>query len=547
MIRLLPLLLMLIQLFSNRAVQAQCTPVDCSTGLPPYGGLCDSFIPDGLVNTPYQSQLSIVLGGVCFNVQLLDPTLPSLNARITNVKNFTFGNVPDSLLVATNRTNYNPPNGGRVAGCLGISGTPRQAGVFTINIGFLVDAVLCGIIPIPQNNNPVNFPFNFTVRPDAGFTGLNSIYCVKDEAVELVVTGTPGGVFSGPGITGNIFDPSLAGPGEHEITYSVSAQEGNAVAPAFNSSTIVVIVKEQGNLYYADKDGDGFGSPDDVIDICDSVPPSGYVVNNDDCNDADATVNPDVEWFEDKDGDGYSTGNVQKSCLKPDGFVKASELIGPETDCDDSNPDITKADTWFADNDGDGYGDASVTLIACTQPTGYVDRDGDCDDINKSINPETFWYLDTDNDGWPSATQVQSCTKPGEFYKLDFELSGLTVDCNDEDTTVYPGAPEVPNDGIDQDCDGSDLISTAVSVNQSFQLQIFPNPADKAFKVALDVPMNADYTFVLTDITGKTIQAQTMNLSPGRQVVSMMTEVSGAYILRVQGNGEISSVKVLIK
>ena len=24
--------------------------------------------------------------------------------------------------------------------------------------------------------------------------------------------------------------------------------------------------------------------------------------------------------------------------------------------------------------------------------------------------------------------------------------------------SVYPGAPEVPNDGIDQDCDGQDLI-----------------------------------------------------------------------------------------
>jgi hypothetical protein len=44
-------------------------------------------------------------------------------------------------------------------------------------------------------------------------------------------------------------------------------------------------------------------------------------------------------------------------------------------------------------------------------------------------------------------------------YVPDEDGDGYTVlqECNDHDPTVYPGAPEVRFDGIDQDCNGYDL------------------------------------------------------------------------------------------
>jgi hypothetical protein len=41
----------------------------------------------------------------------------------------------------------------------------------------------------------------------------------------------------------------------------------------------------------------------------------------------------------------------------------------------------------------------------------------------------------------------------------DADGDGVTIgegDCNDTDPDVYPGAYDTPDDGIDQDCSGSD-------------------------------------------------------------------------------------------
>ena len=49
---------------------------------------------------------------------------------------------------------------------------------------------------------------------------------------------------------------------------------------------------------YGDADGDGFGDPSDSICVCSTTPVEGYVLNNEDCCDTDASTNPDTTtWF----------------------------------------------------------------------------------------------------------------------------------------------------------------------------------------------------------------------------------------------------------
>src|SRR5688500_18876051 len=50
-------------------------------------------------------------------------------------------------------------------------------------------------------------------------SGLSPTYCINSNS--SVITPPPGGgTLSGPGISGVTFNPALAGPGNHVITYS---------------------------------------------------------------------------------------------------------------------------------------------------------------------------------------------------------------------------------------------------------------------------------------------------------------------------------------
>ena len=72
--------------------------------------------------------------------------------------------------------------------------------------------------------------------PVVSFSGLNPEYCV-DDAMTLMVGVPTGGVYSGPGITGTAFNPALAGPGNHTITYTYTDANG-----CTNSTTMSTIV-----------------------------------------------------------------------------------------------------------------------------------------------------------------------------------------------------------------------------------------------------------------------------------------------------------------
>ena len=120
---------------------------------------------------------------------------------------------------------------------------------------------------------------------------------------------------------------------------------------------------------YRDLDGDGFGSEVSGTALGCPTVPAGYVLNNTDCNDADAAINPNTVWSRDVDGDGFgaAASGTLTQCAQPSGYVLNN------LDCDEGNAAINPNTIWSRDLDGDGYGFAADgTLTQCAQPTGYV-------------------------------------------------------------------------------------------------------------------------------------------------------------------------------
>jgi hypothetical protein len=440
-----------LSIFFVKTINAQCTPVDCSATVGPFGGLCEDALPEGLVDEPYNEVLSFYAPSACIDAGQIDPSFAGTYIRIAELKYFEFDFMPDGITASTNNTIYVAPT----SGCAEFTGTPTEVGVFEIEVSFLVkiDVFLDATCFFPVtaiDSIEIPAPLEMIIKPDPAFSGLDPEYCEADADVTLVIEGTQGGVFTGPGVSGNTFSPSAAGPGTHTIKYVVSLQQGAAVAPAADSSEFTVTV-DPATMYYEDADGDGFGNLNVSVFSCEPV--SGFVTNFEDCDDNDASV---------------------------------------------GNEDFA---VWYADQDGDGYHNPEDSVYACSQPAGYI-----------------------------------------------LLSESLGEDCDDTNAGINPGAEEIPNNGIDENCSGSDSTFTSINNIILGEIKVFPNPGNSYLTVNFENTTSSAIKVEIFSTDGRKVMSQKAENAQQKSVTFNTTALNtGIYIVTLSNKEVKESLKWIKK
>ena len=170
------------------------------------------------------------------------------------------------------------------------------------------------------------------------------------------------------------------------------------------------------NTYYYDADRDTYGDVDTII--TDISQPAGYTTNGLDCNDANALINPTAtetcNGIDDNCANSADEGNV----------------------CNSLSSCGTYNNACATDINGAASCTGGVCSLTCN--TGYVLENSACKLLNT-------YYKDSDADGYGSTQTTSATTQPTGYVTN-------SLDCNDGNALINPAVAEVCDD-LDNNCD----------------------------------------------------------------------------------------------
>jgi hypothetical protein len=399
---------------------------------------------------------------------------------------------PDYCLIAAPVSLSGLPSGGRFSGP-GVSGTtfsPRDAGIGVHLIRYEgISAEGCAY----SVSQAVR-----VVSTEVEIIGVAPRYCQSSGAVLLRALPS-GGTFTGPGVTGSIFNPSVAGIGAHSITYF--GQDGpctysktftimvtpnpvamataiNASCPTCADGSVTVTVSGGTSPYrYRLNGGDA-----QVSNRFTGLLPSSYIITVEDANGCSINVTAQVQG---------GNGN-NNTCAVPSNL-----RVTPSTN--------SSMVTWDAVPGAVRY----VISWKRVDDPGFTSTNTNVSSFNiRNLLPGTNYVV-----------RVRAvCESMMSEFSMEVPFRTLTQRLGaDEEPTAY--------------------------------LFIYPNPNQGTFQLQFNSDKEQSVSATVYDLKGKVIYRRAEEISVGSYVwdFGLVGAAAGIYHLRLQIGNEVKTIKVVIE
>jgi hypothetical protein len=192
-----------------------------------------------------------------------------------------------------------------------------------------------------------------------------------------------------------------------------------------------------------------------------------------------------------------------------------------------------------------------VYYSVSTLPIELVSFNANCEDNNTiavnwtaaSEHNSDHYTVEKSRDGntW---NELKTIPAAGNSTQL---LNYSVVDASDINGTVYYRLTQVDLDAASK---VYDIVSANCFMDQQLSLLAYPNPSNGQFTVKIENAVVGTYIFAITDMQGKTIDQQSLDLESGTTVVKLnpANVQPGVYMLQFMQNGNVlQQQKMLIE